>query len=272
VNTDSTTDRRLGLRFFGHSTVEISLSGVTLLTDPVLRGRIAHLRHHQPHTTELYQNPDAVLISHLHQDHLDLPSLSRLGTNCRLIVPRGAGVFLRRHRFTNVEELTIGDETTVGAVPVRAIEAKHSGFRPPFGPTADCIGFLVGQAPRVYFAGDTDLFDGMSGLGPVRLALLPVWGWGPTVGKGHLIPSTAAEALTLIRPSIAVPIHWGALFPIGLGRWRQRFLSAPPLDFAAEASRIAPDVDVRILAPGQLLELADGGVLSDQDSIPRHNK
>ena len=73
---------------------------------------------------------------------------------------------------------------------------------------------MVAGTASVFFAGDTDLFDEMSGLVPkLDLALLPIWGWGPTIGPGHLDPGRAAEALTLLAPRLAVPIHWGTLRP-----------------------------------------------------------
>jgi len=49
-------------------------------------------------------------------------------------------------------------------------------------------------ARTVYFAGDTDLFDAMADIRPVDVALLPIWGWGRTLGERHLDPQRAAEA------------------------------------------------------------------------------
>ena len=70
----------------------------------------------------------------------------------------------------------------------------------------------------IYFAGDTDLFDGMSELGPVDVGLIPIWGWGPGLGGGgHLDPARAAEAVARIEPGLVIPIHWGTYFPIHLG-------------------------------------------------------
>ena len=60
-----------------------------------------------------------------------------------------------------------------------------SARRRPFGVAAEPVGYLVGGSRTAYFAGDTDLFPGMSDLrGRVDVALLPVWGWGPSVGGG----------------------------------------------------------------------------------------
>ncbi len=87
-------------------------------------------------------------------------------------------------------------------------------------------------------------------------ALLPVWGWGPSLGPGHLDPERAAEALRLLRPRLAVPIHWGTFHPIGMGNGRSTFLHEPPLHFARHAALVAPDVRVEIVQPGSGLVLA----------------
>jgi hypothetical protein len=105
--------------------------------------------------------------------------------------------------------------TPVGAVSVLATPANHDGWRPPFGPRAGCLGFIVEGTERVYFAGDTDLFPEMSALGPIDLALLPVWGWGPTLGPGHLIDERP-RALTLIRLAMAAG-SLGSFFPAVAG-------------------------------------------------------
>ena len=107
----------------------------------------------------------------------------------------------------------------------------------------------------MFFAGDTDLFDEMSGLVPkLDLALLPIWGWGPTIGPGHLDPARAAEALKLLAPRLAVPIHWGTLRPV-FHSTQAPFLRNPLDAFVAAAARLAPEVDIRVLEPGGSLEL-----------------
>ena len=54
----------------------------------------------------------------------------------------------------------------------------------------------------------------------------------------------AARAVEMIRPRLVIPIHWGTLFPFGLRRLRPHFLTEPPLEFARQVSRLAPDVEV----------------------------
>ena len=146
--------------------------------------------------------------------------------------------------FDDVRELAVGGETAIGGVAVGAYRRVHSGYRPPLGPTAPPLGFVVRGSRTVYFAGDTDLFDGMGELGEtIDMALLPVWGWGPMLGRGlHLDPLRAAQALRLLRPRAAMPIHWGTYWPHALGRVFPERLIEPPAAFVEHAAELAPDV------------------------------
>jgi L-ascorbate metabolism protein UlaG (beta-lactamase superfamily) len=232
--------------------VLVEHGGVRLLTDPVFRVRLVHLRRHGP-TPEVPGRVDAVLLSHLHYDHLDMPSLKLLPPEVPVLAPAGAGAVLRSAGIREVEELSAGDVTEVGGVRIEATPADHDDRRRPLGPRATPIGFVVRGRPSVYFAGDTDVFPGMANLAPVDVALLPVAGWGPKLGLGHMDSKAAAQAAALLRPGVAVPIHWGTLHP--RGRRRGTWFHAPPHEFAARVAELAPEVDVRILEPGGVLEL-----------------
>lgn len=270
------------IRFLGHATVLIDLGYTRILADPLLRHRISGLvwRHPRPRS-DLDHEVDAVVISHMHQDHLDLPSLMKLGRHVPLLVPPRAGRFLTRRGFTDVHELQAGQSARIDDVRVIATPANHIGFRPPFGPFGGCLGFVIetmngdpgtansadgGRADdgatdenqdrvRIYFAGDTDLFPEMDALGPIDVALLPVAGWGPTLGPGHMDAYRAAQSLRLIKPKVAIPIHWGTFAPFGMHFHPWQYLIRPPLDFLEHARELAPDVKVHILEPGESLDL-----------------
>ena len=251
----SRNDERL--TWVGHATVLLELGGARLLTDPLLRTRLGHLRRHGARPSlEVTKDIDAVLISHVHLDHLDVRSLRSLARGGRVIAPAGAGKLLRRIGFAQIDEVTPGDRITVGDATVTALPAFHDGRRRPLGATVATLGYEIAGAQRVYFAGDTELFEGMrSFAGRFDVALLPVWGWGPSLGPGHMDPLGAARAVEIVRPAVAVPIHWGTFFPVGLEALRGSALVEPPRVFVRHVAELAPEVEVRVLAPGDELLL-----------------
>lgn len=236
----------------------IDVDGTRLLTDPVLGRRVGPLvRHGAMPAAAAMEGLDAVLISHLHHDHADLASLRRLGTSTRILGPPGSRGFFEHHGFRDAAELAPGQSSRVGALDVVAVEAHHEGGRRRFADHPGAIGFLVRGRRRVYFAGDTDLFDGMADLEPqLDLALLPVWGWGPSIGAGHLDPERAARAAALLEPRLAVPIHWGTLYLYGFARLHGGPLRTPGPEFAARMRELAPHVETRVLSPGEATSLA----------------
>jgi L-ascorbate metabolism protein UlaG (beta-lactamase superfamily) len=247
--------------WWGHSTMWLADSGHTLLTDPLLTDRLAHLRRMDGPTPRLPGEPDAVLLSHLHADHFHVGSLRAVPGKPLLIVPRGAAGFAAKalgpRAASRIVELAPGEQTAVGGVKVRAVPAAHDGGRGPWSrERAVAMGFVIEGSARTWFAGDTGLFDGMAELGPLDLALIPVGGWGPTLGAhGHLDPITAAEALRRSQAEWAVPVHYGTFWPVGLGRVRQHLFREPGARFAEEAARVAPEAQVRVLAHGETLTI-----------------
>ncbi|MBG0560256.1 MBL fold metallo-hydrolase [Actinoplanes aureus] len=245
--------------WWGHSTVWLEDSGVTLLTDPVLTDRLAHLRRMAGPTPRLAGPPDAVLLSHLHADHFHVASLKAVPGRPLLVVPRGAAAFVAKALGPEVAErcveLAPGDDTTISGVRVRAVPARHDGGRGPWSrERAVAVGFMVEGAARTWFAGDTGLFDEMHDFGPLDLALIPVGGWGPTLGShGHLDAADGAEALRRVKASWSVPVHYGTLWPIGFGRVRRHMFDEPGARFAEHAARTSPDTRVRVLTHGETL-------------------
>jgi L-ascorbate metabolism protein UlaG (beta-lactamase superfamily) len=229
--------------WLGHATVLIEAAGARLLTDPVLRDRIAHLKRHAPHP-EVPADVDAVLISHMHHDHFDPPSL-RPFLGAAAIVPEGAQL-----PGFEVHGVHAGDTVQVRDATVEAVQAWHDGRRHPGTKALDTLGYLV---EGIWFAGDTELNPAMEDLrGRVDVALIPIWGWGPSLGPGHLDPAEAARAVELIAPRLAIPIHWGTFLPYGLGKRYARLLTEPPLEFAA---LVGSGTRVETIAPGGSLDL-----------------
>jgi L-ascorbate metabolism protein UlaG (beta-lactamase superfamily) len=250
------------INYIGHATVLVDIGRIRVLTDPILRDRVFFLqRHGQNPAPDLLasREPDVVLISHMHYDHADLPSLRQLPSSTVVIAPRGSGGYLKRWAGVEVHEIKEGERVQVEDVEITALPANHDAGYPGYRP-GGCLGYALRNRLSVYFAGDTDLFDGMHDVGrefDLDLALLPVWGFSHRVGPGHLTPLTAAQALRRLRPRIAVPIHWGALrLPGPHALWKGvEHMTLPPRSFAAHARALAPETEIRVLQPGEWTSL-----------------
>jgi L-ascorbate metabolism protein UlaG (beta-lactamase superfamily) len=248
---------RGAITYAGHATVLIEMGEARLLTDPLLRERLlVVLRRHSGVDREALGRVDGVLISHLHRDHVDLASLRMLGRSVPILAPPETAGFFARHGFANVTELAPGETGMLAGVEVRAVEAQHDPGRM-FGlGKGGVVGYVIEGPSRVYWAGDTSLFEGMRDLATeLDLALLPIWGWGPKLGSGHLDPEDAARALEMLRPRLAVPVHWGTLAQLGARRVWPWLFERPAREFEQQARRLAPEVAVRVLEPGQTLRL-----------------
>lgn len=249
------------ITWWGHATCTVEDSGTRVLTDPLFARRLAHLRRRRgaPPPAEAAV-ADVALVSHLHADHLHVPSLARLAPGTRLLLPRGASrqvPGLRRLAHLRLTEVAPGDETRVGNLVIRTVTARHDGRRLPFGPhRSPALGFVIEGAARTYFAGDTGLFESMADeVGPVDVALLPVGGWGPYLGPGHLDAGRAAQALARLMPRSAVPVHYGTYWPIGMDAVRPHEFHAPGDEFARLAATHAPRVTVHRLSHGECVRL-----------------
>lgn len=250
------------ITWWGHATATVRDSGVRVLTDPLFVRRLAHLRRRRgavpPPEAAV---ADIAVVSHLHADHLHPASLARLAPGTRVLVPRGApGAVpaLRRLRGLDLVEVVAGDEVRVGPLTIRAVPAAHDGRRLPYGPhRVAALGYVVHGEARTYFAGDTGLFDEMAAeVGPCDAALLPVGGWGPFLGTGHLDAGRAAQALARLAPAAAVPIHYGTYWPVGMDAVRPHEFHTPGTEFVRQAALLAPEVAVHRLEHGESVRLA----------------
>lgn len=243
------------ITYIGHATTLLEMSGRRFLTDPILADRLLHIRRvaASPDIGAL-QGLDAVLVSHAHLDHLHLPSLRLVAGSCPVVVPRGCGQLVRRGGVGDVTEIVAGERIEIGGVEISATPALHDGRRWPLGRRTPSLGFVLSGTNRIYFAGDTDLFEGMRELArSIDVALVPVAGWGAHLPAGHLDPPRAVKALKLLEPRIAVPIHWGTLASGALRRLGD--LQGAPQEFALLAAEQVPAVDVRVLQPGESLRM-----------------
>lgn len=165
----------------------------------------------------------------------------------------GSERLMRRVGFARVEALEPGEVVAVGELEIEATHAEHPVSRR-VGARAGALGYVIRGSRSIYFAGDTDLFGDMSLLAEgLDVALIPVAGWGRSVANGHLDAQRAVQALELLHPRIAVPIHWGTYAPFGLSKLGGSSTAAE--DFRQEAARRVPQTEVHVLPVGASLEL-----------------
>ena len=243
--------------FIGHSTILIQTPSGNVLTDPMFSRRagpwnLAGPRRVRAPGVRFDDLPpiSAVLVSHNHYDHCDLRTLRALAKRFdpHVVTPLGNRRLLESAHLRRIEELDWWQSSDSAPISMTLTPAHHFSARGILDRNrALWGGFVIAAATRrIYFAGDTDVFDGMRDLGRIDVALLPVAGWGPRLPPGHLDPLRAAEALDLIKPRVAIPIHWGTYSP-----WKAPTPSDAAMKFAEIAATVAPAVDVLVLSPGQ---------------------
>ena len=168
--------------YLGHATVLIEVAGVRLLTDPLLRRAVFGGFIRRAGAIPVIERPDAVLLSHQHADHLDLPSLRprRRDADHRPARRRQAP---SQGRMSAVHELRAGRRQPVGDAEVIATPAVHDGRRLP-GPRGRGARLRgMRQATASTSPAMPALFDEMTELAGADIALLPIGGWGPSVGR-----------------------------------------------------------------------------------------
>jgi len=187
----------LKIRWYGHDTFSIE-SDVRIFFDPYKLSK--------------QSEADLILISHDHFDHLSLEDLQKISTTKTTIVAAKECV----NKITGIafkEKMGIapGEEKTVNGIRIRAISAYNidkinHDTKKPFHPKEDNkIGFLVNiNGIVIYHTGDSDLIPEMFNLRP-DILLIPVSGTYVMTNK------EAAKATEIIKPKIAIPMHYGTI-------------------------------------------------------------
>lgn len=224
------------IRFLGQSAFLLDDGQHKLLIDPFIEG---NPKCPVKLDEALSWQPDAVLISHAHGDHWgNALDFGKVGIP--IIGTAEIGGYAQANGAKNAVGLNIGGQYNTDWGSVYLTPAWHSSSFPDgtYGgmPTGMIIEF---GGLRLYFAGDTNLFGDMKLIGDkgLDLAFLPI-GDHYTMG-----PEEAARALELLRPKVAIPMHYGT-FPV---------LTGDP-----EVFRVGGElrgVNVRVLAPGESTEL-----------------
>lgn len=255
----------LRITWLGHSTTLLEIGGKRVLIDPVWGEYVAPLelenaRRFIPPPLPFEDLPalDAVVISHDHYDHLDMPTIERLArTGVRFFVPLGVGSHLeywgvpRDHIVEHEwwDETRLDERLTVVCTPARHFSGRSLVDR---DKTLWAGWAFISPGARVYFSGDTALFPGLREIGdkygPFDATLMESGAYNQLWADVHLGPEQAVLAHEMLRGKVLIPVHW-AMFDLGLHGWTE------PI----ERILIAADkknIPVATLRPGDSIEPA----------------
>jgi L-ascorbate metabolism protein UlaG (beta-lactamase superfamily) len=262
----------LAVTWFGHASALLEIDGQRVLVDPVWSDRVSPspllgpIRMH-PAPVPLRALPpvDAVVISHDHYDHLDLPTVRALlsGSEARFVVPLGIGVHLRTWGVpeNRIVELDWDGSTTIGGLTITCTEARHfSGRFFARDTTLWASWVIAGPRHRVFFGGDTGYTPAFAAIGarfgPFDLTLLPVGAYNEAWRAIHMDPEEAVRAHGDLGGRVMLPIHW-ATFNLAFHRW------AEPVQRACAAAAEHGDVRLVVPLPGQRIDVLAPPALAD---------
>ena len=176
-----------GITWLGHDSFRIKAPEAVIYVDPW------KLHDAEP--------ADLILITHEHHDHFSAEDVKRLLKPDTTIVTVSA---VAKQLKGDVQTVKPGDSLTVKGIKIETVPAYNPAkqFHPK---AAGHVGFIItAGGRRIYHAGDTDVIPEMANI-QTDVALLPVG------GKYTMTASEAAEAANLIKPKVAVPMHWGGI-------------------------------------------------------------
>ena len=261
----------LAVTWFGHASALLEVDGRRVLVDPVWGERVSPspligpTRLH-PVPGELADLPpvDAVLISHDHYDHLDLPTVRELVrlSAAPFVVPLGIGAHLRVWGVPEerIVELDWNASTTVGGLTLTCTEARHFSGRYLYRDTTLWASWAIaGPRHSVFFGGDTGYTPAFAAIGaqhgPFDLTLLPVGAYNEAWHAIHMDPEEAVRAHGDLGGRVMLPIHW-ATFNLAFHRWPE------PVERACAAAE-ARGVQLLIPVPGLRVDVLDPPPVED---------
>lgn len=233
--------------WLGHASVLINAQGVRVLTDPIFSERASPVswlgpKRLTPPPVDPARLPriHAVVISHNHYDHLDLPSLRQLNAQAGgpplFIVPLGNAAVLRTQGITNIRELDWWEGTPVSQdLHITLVPTQHWSKRNLLGDRNEALwgGYVIRQPGwQAFFAGDTgysrDFSDIHARFGAMDFAMIPIGAYAPRdfMQRQHIDPAEAVRIHQDMHARLSLGIHWGTFI------LTDEALQQPPKDLA----------------------------------------
>lgn len=257
-------DSGLRVTWMGHSTLLIEIDGATFLTDPIWGERSSPFTwvgpqrwYAPPFAIKDLPKIDAVIISHDHYDHLDYPTMVMLrDMDTKFVAPLGVGSHLEFWGIPpeRIVEVDWWDETQIGGVTVACVPARHASgrFVNDYMHTLWAGYAFVGARNRVYYSGDTGLFDAMKDIGekygPFDITMIEIGAYHQAWPDWHIGPEQAVKAHQIVGGKVFLPVHWG-MWNLALHGWTE------PAERVVVAAKTA-GVTLAMPKPGESTEPA----------------
>ncbi len=255
----------LHITWYGHASVLIEIDGSRVLFDPVWSDRVSPSAvlgpkrlHPVPVPLSSLGRIDAIVISHDHYDHLDLPTVRELlhTQHAPFLVPLGIGAHLEHWGVPadRIVELDWEESAEVGPLRLTATEAQHfSGRGIKRDGTLWASWVVAGPEHRVFYTGDTGYFDGFAAIGekhgPFDAALVQVGAYDPAWPDIHMTPEEGVATLVDVQAHVLIPVHW-ATFNLAVHAWTE------PVDRLWREAK-ARDVRLAVPRPGERIDVSD---------------
>lgn len=268
--------------WIGHATVLAQLGGLSLLTDPIFSERASPLpflgpKREQPPGVALAELPhiDAVLVSHNHYDHLDLPSCRALaaqaGGSPLFVVPLGLKAWFEARGMARVVELDWWEGHALDGLDIVLVPARHWSARGLTDRMKTLWGGFAAFAPdcQLFFAGDTaysrdftDIRERFAGRqqghqgGGFDIALVPIGAYEPRwfMQDQHVNVEEALKIHADLGAKRSLGVHWGSF------ELTDEALDEPPRQLAMQRAALGlPEDAFFTLAIGQTRRLPKRG-------------
>jgi L-ascorbate metabolism protein UlaG (beta-lactamase superfamily) len=253
----------LHVTWYGHASALIEMEGARVLFDPVWSDRVSPSArvgpkrlHPVPVPLEELPPIDAIVISHDHYDHLDLPTVRTLLRTQRapFVVPLGIGAHLERWQVPadRIVELDWEESAEVGELKLTATAAQHfSGRGFSRDGTLWASWVVAGPKRRVFYSGDTGYFDGFATIGqkhgPFDVALVQIGAYDPMWPDIHMTPEEGVATHMDVHAHVLIPVHW-ATFTLAPHAWGE------PVDRLWREAK-AQGVTLAVPRPGERVDI-----------------